>query len=473
MMITLDTLKQWLAAPAESEHLEFKEAKNQFDTTKLLRYCVALANEGGGHLVMGVSDPLPRHVVGTAAFGSLDHLNDIKGRIVEKLRIRVDTVELAHPDGRVLVFVVPPRPTGQPLDYDGAYLMRVGGDLLPMTPDQLRRIFAEGQPDWFAQPAKQNASPDEVVALLDTQSFFELMGLPYPAARAGVVERLAGSGLIEHTATGWTISNLAAILLAKRLDAFSPALARKAPRVVIYEGTDKTKTREDKPGNRGYAVGFESLVDFVHSAAPQNRSLEQVVREEVKMFPKQAVRELIANALVHQDFLVTGAAVMVEMYADRLEVSNPGIPPIKVERFIDEYRSRNERLADLMRRLGLCEEKGSGIDKVIKAAEQYQLPAPDFRVGEFRTTAVLFAYQDFATMRKADRIRACYQHCCLMYVTNQRMSNQSVRDRFGLPESRTATVSLVIGAAKDANLIKPDESETTSTRYARYLPYWA
>ena len=472
-MITLDTLKQWLAAPAESEHLEFKEAKNQFDTTKLLRYCVALANEGGGHLVMGVSDQLPRRVVGTAAFASVDHLNDIKSRIVEKLRIRVDTVELAHPDGRVLVFAVPPRPTGQPLDHDGAYLMRVGEDLLPMTPDQLRRIFAEGQPDWFAQPARQNASADEVVALLDTQSFFELMGLPYPAARAGVLERLASGGLIESTAAGWTISNLAAILLAKRLDAFSPALARKAPRVVIYEGTDKTKTREDKPGNRGYAVGFESLVDFVHSAAPQNHSVEQVVREEVKMFPKQAVRELIANALVHQDFSATGASVMVEMYGDRLEVSNPGIPPIKVERFIDEYRSRNERLADLMRRLGLCEEKGSGIDKVIKLAEQYQLPAPDFRVGEFRTTAVLFAHQDFATMRKADRIRACYQHCCLMYVTNQRMSNQSMRDRFGLSESRTATVSLVIGAAKEANLIKPDESETTSTRYARYLPYWA
>lgn len=310
-MITLDTLTRWLIAPAESEHLEFKEAKQQFDTTKLLRYCVALANEGGGHLVLGVSDKLPRRVVGTQAFASAIDLNDIKSRIIDKLRIRVSAVELAHADGRILVFEVPSRPVGQPLDFDGAYLMRAGENLMPMTPDQLRRIFAEGQPDWFSQTAKQNASADEVIALLDTQTYFDLSRLPYPTTREGVLSRLSGEGLIVQAATGWTITNLAAILLAKRLDGFSPALARKAPRVVIYEGVDKTQTREDKPGIRGYAVGFESLVDFVHSAAPQNRSIEQVVREEVKMFPKQALRELIANALVHQDFAATGASVMI------------------------------------------------------------------------------------------------------------------------------------------------------------------
>lgn len=472
-MITLDTLTRWLSAPAESEHLEFKEAKQQFDTTKLLRYCVALANEGGGHLVLGVTDKLPRRVVGSQAFMAGPDLNAIKARIVDKLRIRVDVLELAHPDGRVLVFEIPARPVGQPLDFEGAYLMRAGEDLVPMTPDQLRRIFAEGLPDWFSQAARQGASADEVIALLDTQAYFDLSQMPYPTSRDGVLARLSSEGLIVRAAEGWTITNLAAILLAKRLDAFSLALARKAPRVVIYEGIDKTETREDKPGNRGYAVGFESLVDFVHSAAPQNRSIEQVVREDVKMFPEQALRELIANALVHQDFLTSGASVMIEMYADRVEISNPGVPPISVERFIDEYRSRNVQLADLMRRLGICEEKGSGIDKVVKAAEVFQLPAPDFRVGELRTTAVLFAHQDFAVMSKADRIRACYQHCCLMYVSNQRMSNQSLRERFSLPESKSVIISQVIAAAKEAGLIKADESETTSTRYARYLPFWA
>lgn len=193
-------------------------------------------------------------------------------------------------------------------------------------------------------------------------------------------------------------------------------MARKAPRFIIYDGKNKLKTRNDVTGRRGYAAGFKSLVDFVHNSAPQNQFIEEVIREETKMFPKQALRELIANALVHQDFLATGASIMIEMYADRVEISNPGLPPIKVERFIDEYRSRNEQLADLMRRLGICEEKGSGIDKVIVASEVYQLPAPDFRVGEIRTTAILFAHQAFNNMNQSDRVRACYQHCCLKYL---------------------------------------------------------
>lgn len=469
-MTTLETLNRWLADAPENEHLEFKEAKQQYDTTKLLRYCVALANEGGGHLVLGVSDKRPRQVVGTQAF---QNRGEITARILEALRMRVDVQELQHPNGRVLVFAVPPRPAGTPLHHEGAYLMRAGEELVPMSPDHLKRIFAEGGPDWFDRPAWAGASAEEVVALLDTQSFFDLMQLPYPTSRDGVLERLAQERLIERKTDGWSIANLAAILLAKRLEAFSPELARKAARVVIYEGTNKLATRYDEPQPQGYAVGFEKLVDFVHSSAPRNHFVEQALRDEVKMFPRQAIRELVANALVHQDFEATGQSVMVEMYTDRLEVSNPGLPPIKVERFIDEFRSRNERLAELMRRMRVCEEKGSGIDKVIHLAEVFQLPAPDFRISETRTTAVLFSHQDFADMSKPDRIRACYQHCCLKYVSNERMSNQSLRERFRLPESKAATASQVIGATKEAGLIKSDESDTTSTRYARYLPFWA
>ncbi len=469
-MTTLETLNRWLANAPEDEHLEFKEAKQQYDITKLLRYCVALANEGGGHLVLGVSDKRPRRVVGTQAF---QNRGEITARILEALRMRVDVQELEHPDGRVLVFAVPPRPAGTPLHHEGAYLMRAGEELVPMSPDQLKRIFAEGGPDWFDRPARWGAGPDDVVALLDTQSFFDLIQLPYPTSRDGVLERLAQERLIERKPDGWNITNLAAILLAKRLDAFSPELARKAARVVIYEGANKLVTRYDEPEHQGYAVGFEKLVDFVHSSAPRNHFVEQALRDEVKMFPRQAIRELVANALVHQSFDATGQSVMIEMYADRLEVSNPGLPPIKVERFIDEFRSRNERLAELLRRMRVCEEKGSGIDKVVHLAEVFQLPAPDFRTSETRTTAVLFAHQDFAEMSKPDRIRACYQHCALKYVSNERMSNQSLRERFRLPESKAATASQVIGATKDAGLIKTDESDTTSTRYARYLPFWA
>ncbi len=164
---------------------------------------------------------------------------------------------------------------------------------------------------------------------------------------------------------------------------------------------------------------------------------------------------------------------MVEIYTDRVEISNPGDPIVPVERFIDGYQSRNERLADLMRRMGICEEKSSGIDRVVQAAEVFQLPAPDFRTGHRRTVATIYGLKSFEDMDRADRIRACYQHCALKWVMSERMTNQSLRERFRQPESKSAVVSQVIAAAIEARLVKPDEKVGPSRKFARYLPFWA
>jgi predicted HTH transcriptional regulator len=206
---------------------------------------------------------------------------------------------------------------------------------------------------------------------------------------------------------------------------------------------------------------------------PQNEVIEDALRKEVKLIPEIVARELVANALIHQDFMVGGASIMIELYPNRLEISNPGEPIVPVERFIDGYQSRNERLADMMRRMGICEEKSSGIDKVIQAAEFYQLPAPDFRTGHRRTVVIIYGPRDFEEMDREDRTRACYQHCVLKWVMSERMTNQSLRERFHLPESKSASVSQVIAAAIDTGMIKLDEKVGSSRKYARYLPFWA
>jgi ATP-dependent DNA helicase RecG len=140
---------------------------------------------------------------------------------------------------------------------------------------------------------------------------------------------------------------------------------------------------------------------------------------------------------------------------------------------VDEYKSRNERLADVMRRLGLCEEKGSGIDKVIFATEVFQLPAPVFRISENRTTVVLFAPKEFSAMDSQDRVWACYLYCCLRYVGNEKMTNQSLRERFKLPDAKSETASRIIADAVEDGLIRGDDPESRSKRYARYVPFWA
>src|SRR5882724_3329455 len=185
----------WRRVDSEHQSLEFKEAKLQFDTRKLSEYCVAIANEGGGHILLGVTDRPPRTIVGTQAFrdpvATAERLLDVVG-------FRVDIDEVAHPDGRVLVFHVPSRPRGTAYHLDGKYLMRSGEALVPMSEDQLRKIFAEGKPDWLEEHSKTGLDAQQVVELLDTQTFFELLKLPYPTERAGVIDRLLHARLIDE-----------------------------------------------------------------------------------------------------------------------------------------------------------------------------------------------------------------------------------------------------------------------------------
>ena len=469
MATTSEQIDLWRASASEHQRLEFKEAKTQFDNDRLLEYCVAMANEGGGLLILGVSDQPPRAVVGTAAFANPVGMTE---KLLNKLGFRVDIEAVAHPDGRVLVFHIPSRPRGSAFHLDGRYLMRSGSSLVAMSEDQLRRIFKEGEPDWLEEPTRSGLDDQEVIELLDTQTYFDLLKLPYPAERAGVIDRLVNERLVDVGDDGYAIRRLGALLLAKDLDQF-PDLARKSVRVIVYTGSSKLETRIDRQGQRGYAVGFQGLVRYVMGQLPQNEVIEDALRKEVKLVPEVVVRELAANALIHQDFNIGGASVVAEIYENRVEFSNPGDPVVPVERFIDGYQSRNERLADQMRRMGICEEKSSGIDRVVQAAEFYQLPAPDFRTGYQRTLVIIYGPKPFGQMERDDRVRACYQHCALKWVMSERMTNQSLRERFHLPEAKAAVVSQIISATIEAGFIKPDESVGSSRKFARYLPFWA
>lgn len=471
-MIDETQIRRWLAAPSETEHLEFKSARNQFDSRVLIKYCAAIANEGGGHLLLGVSDSRPRQVTGSAAFSGTN-LDSIRLRILEALGLRADATELLIDGERVLVFTIPSRFPGLPVSYDGAYWMRSGESLMPMTAARLREIFNETAQDWSTLAATGVESDEDVISILDTQGFFDLCNIPYPTGRGEVLARLQTEGAIVPENDGWVITNLGALTLAKSLSAVSEEMGRRAPRLVVYDGIGKLNVRDDEIWDRGLAVGFEELLHRVDSAAPQNRLIELALRKSVQMFPLQALRELLANALIHQDLVTTGMRVMIEMYDDRVEISNPGIPLCDVGRFIDEYKSRNERLTDLMRRLRICEERGSGIDKVVAAAETHLLPAPNFHTGNLRTSAILFGYREFGQMTREDRIRACYQHCCLLHVTSRTMTNSTLRERFGLRDNQAALATAIIGHTKDAGLVVQQATDSNSQRYARYVPWWA
>ncbi len=274
MTTTPEQIDFWRQLPSETQRLEFKEAKGQYDFRKLLKYCVALANEGGGYLLLGIADKPPRTVVGTQAFA--DTIATVE-KLFQALGFRVDIEEVAHPDGRVLVFHIPSRPRGTAYHLDGAYLMRSGEELVPMSEDQLRRIFSEGEPDWLEEHSRTDLDGEAMVELLDTQGFFELLKQPYPTDRSGVVDRLKRERLVDETISGYAIRRLGALLLAKHLVDF-PDLERKAPRVVVYTGNSKLETRLDYTAPKGYSVGFQDLIIFVMSQLPQNEVVENALR---------------------------------------------------------------------------------------------------------------------------------------------------------------------------------------------------
>jgi ATP-dependent DNA helicase RecG len=466
---SVEQIDAWRRSASESQQLEFKEAQSQFEMSRLREYCVALANEGGGRLLLGIADKPPRPVVGTHAFRNVVSTAE---RLYDGLGFRVEVEEVAHPQGRVLVFHIPSRPRGTAYHLDGRYLMRSGEALVPMSEDRLRSVFSEGRSHWLFGTATHGISAEEVVRTLDTAKYFQLLRLPYPESQHSVLDRLARENLILREPAGYAITNLGVLLLARHLEPFD-GIRRKRPRIISYSGKSKVHTNRELAVAGGYAATFEDLIAAVELQTPVREVIERALRRDERMYPLIAIRELIANALIHQDLDVSGATVMVEIYTDRIEISNPGQPGVQPERFIDEYRCRNEPLADLMRRFGICEEKGSGIDKVVQAVEDQHLPAPEFRVDSIRTTCVLHGARAFVEMGRDDRIRACYQHCCLRYVSNEPMTNRSLRERFGLAEHQTAVASHIITATQAVGLIMPDGASTSSKRYARYVPFWA
>lgn len=470
------------ALPRETEWVEFKE--NDAEPQIVGEYLSALANSAAlvgkafAYLVWGVRDA-DHAVVGTAfdphatRVGN-EELESWLLRLLEpKLDFRFFSVSVY---GHRVVLLEIARAARHPVRFSGHEFIRIGSykKKLKDFPEKERalwRIF--DQAPFEDGVATQRVSEDDVLRLLDYPTYFDLLERPLPADRRGILEALADDRLIRKSeAGGWDVTHLGAVLFAKRLDAFH-GLRRKAVRVIQYRGKGREHTLKEQEGGKGYACGFAGLIAFINGLLPANEVIGEALRKSVPMFPELAVRELVANALIHQDFFITGAGPMVEIFDDRIEITNPGAPLVDTQRFVDTPpRSRNEALASLMRRFRICEERGSGIDKVVLQVEMFQLPAPLFeRLDEF-TRTVLFAHKPLSAMDKADRVRACYLHACLRYVTRQAMTNASLRQRLGIDDKNIASASRILGEAVDAGLIVIADP-AAGTRIRSYLPFWA
>lgn len=468
--------------PVETPWLEFKH--NIADPQDIGEYLSALSNaaalegkanayllwgiENGSHEVLGTS-----FRPGTAKQGNEDLENWLVRLLSPRLHFRFHSFEY---DGKPLVILEIPRAHTKPTQFAGTEYVRVGSyrQKLKDHPELERALWRIFDTTPFERRiAKEHVAGSEVISLLDYPAYFQLLQRALPDHVDAILDAFKDDDMIVSDDAGaWNITNLGAILLARSLNNFKP-LDRKSVRVIVYDGKGRIRTVKEQRGDKGYAIGFEGLIRFINELLPRNEVIGQALRKEVPMYPELAVRELVANALIHQDFSVTGTGPMVEIFSDRMEITNPGLPLVKTERFLDSPpRSRNESLASFMRRIGVCEERGSGVDKVVFETEFYQLPAPSFETPDDSTRSVLFAHKPLNDMDRSEKVRACYLHAALRFVQREPMTNTTLRERFGIEEQNRATASRIISDTLEDGLIRPLTADQ-GRKHAKYLPFWA
>ena len=476
----IDLVENLRKFPKETDWLEFK--CNYYEPHLIGEYISALSNAATlnnvpyGYLIYGIDDD-SHEIVGTnIALKDKKKCNeDLESWITRLLnpKINFNFYDIEINNKKVAIIEIK-RAEHTITKFESTAYIRIGTTKKPLInfvgkEKELWRVL--NSMPFETCISIDNLTSTEVLQKLEYSSYFDLLNIPLPDNSNGILEYLVAEDFIVKNQNGKLgITNLGAILFAKNINDFKN-IKRKNIRVIQYDGKNKLNTIREDTGDKGYAVIFESIIKYINTIIPKNEIIEEALRKEVSMYPEIAIREAVANSLVHQDFNITGAGPMVEIYSDRIEVTNPGNPLVKTDRFIDNPpKSRNEQLASFLRRIGVCEERGSGFDKIVYSTEFYQLPAPKIEVYDESTKVTLFAHKPYEDMSKEDKIRACYMHACLKYVSNEHLTNASLRQRFGIEQN--SAVSKLIKKALDDRKIKPYDKET-APRYMEYIPYWA
>jgi len=367
----VEQLQQWMRA-AEGERIEFKEAKNQFSFDKLATYCCALANEGGGKVILGVTDQRPRKVVGTQAFPQPEQ---VRSSLMQKLPVRIEVLGIPHPDGRVLVFEVQTRPLGTPLKYDGIYWSRQADSLIPMSEDKLRSIFAETGHDFSAE-----VCPSAGIDHLDRQAIEDFRRRWIEKSKNNALVGIDPEQLMRDAElllpNGLTY---AALIMFGTRAALGRFLAQ-AEVIFEYRSSEAAGPAEQRAEYRqGFFSFYEDLWRNINLRNGLQHCQVGLFVYDIPTFAERSVREAILNAVSHRDYQLAGS-VFVRQYLRRLVIESPGGFPVGItlENILDRQAPRNRRIAEAFARCGLVERSGQGINLMFEESIRQGKLRPDF-----------------------------------------------------------------------------------------------
>lgn len=469
---------------AETEWLEFKCSNYSPDMIgadiSALANGATLKDKDAAYMIWGVDDKT-HAIIGTekslheCKVGRQELENWLLGVLSDNVDFQYGDVTI---DGKRVGILTIKKAFGRTVKFKKEAFIRVGSytkklhdvqSLEGLLWDKLRNEKFE------LQLVKQDLKASDALKCLDYDVYFRLLHQSnIPRDDNAILHYLIQEHMIIKQDNGlYAVTNLGGIVLAKDFGEFS-GLSRKSVRIVRYTGMNRMAMERDETFNAGYAVVFEGIMKYILGLIPVKEVFRDGIRRQIAAYSMEAIREAIANALIHQDFTITGMGPLIEVFEDRIEITNPGDCLVDVKRIIDNPpRSRNEQLAAVMRRMGFCEELGSGWDRIVLLSELMQLPTPRIDVYEGGSTRVtIFRKIDFFDLNTEDKLWACYMHACIQYVQGDKLTNASLRKRFGLEGKSAGSISRLIKLAVEEKYIKVLDP-TTAPRYMKYVPIWA
>ncbi len=472
LLKSLITQNEWIW------YIEFKEnfdKEREWKNISAIANIALLKNRDFGYIIFWIKDQT-KEIVGTNFDPKIYKVwnQNLHIWLSQNLAPKVyfEFIEIDKDNKRVIILKIEAT-KDRPIKFKGEAYIRIweSTTLLSSYPKIEEKIWNNFKNKNFEkQICLQNLKYDEVLKILDYDKYFNLTEQRLPTETKKFVERMWEDSLVKlQDDWNYSITVLWAILFSRNIEKID-ILKRKNIRVIIYEGNSKGIRKGEFNWNKWYAIWLKGLVDFILQKIWKSEEIKKALRVEKPIFPEVALREFIANAIIHQDFSVRGAWPTIEVFSNRIEITNPWIPLIDLDRLIDyPPKSRNEDLASLMRRFWYCEESWSWVDRALEFIELYQLPAPKFEIYEESfTKVILYAPKMLRNMSEDDKIRACYQHCVLKHLSQEeKMTNSSLRERLKIPESNYPAASKIIKLALIDGKIKSWE------RSKEYVPYWA
>ena len=461
----------------ELNELDWKASLSN-DKERLSHHVSAFANQiGGGFFVFGINKSGVTNGVSPAEIDKIiNKTTNLSRDGLEPPQIIDYCIESVANKSVLIVYVKESSEKPVHLKEKGIEFsyIRSGGQTRKMSRQEIATAILSSRNVRYEELEALRCSKSQVTQLLDHQKLFSYLNINESITHDALMGRLEEYKLIRRNGDAVTITNLGVIVASRDLKKF-PGKERFGARVIKYRDNNRIEAEQEKEFFEGYGVGFQALIKYILSELPTSEVIKDALRTDVPIYPEVAIRELVANALIHRDFAVTTTNPMIEIFADRMEILNPGtlLPSIKIERIIDTAsESRNELFANMMRHMRICEERGTGIDRALLAIELYGLPPVEFIAGENTFRAIIYKPKKFKQMSRDERKRACFQHCCLRWVSRNHMTNTSFRKRLGLSDEQYPAAWNIIRLCVREKMIKLERSCGKSRKYASYVPFW-